>query len=427
MDVNEWYLLIAIFCFPDQFGNLPYRTMGCFDQSTQETTHLLNGKGNSNKTCDTVQETTLNNNMDDKDIASSTPDNTTDSKTKLVVGYGLGLVGVAIITTGLACAQALDKSIPHSQLNGFRFGFQLAIVCPFVIGYNNCDIKVEKNRIGWVVLCAILFTLMSYGIYGAAYYLPLGVTSGIIFSLILIINFCIGIVINSSVRWYDLTSVIACVTGVIMVTQPEFIFNHVISPVTEKDAYSTCHVAGVRITANGSTENWMSYTIQTDKQSLAYNEQIIGYILCASAGVLGAANIHIINKKLTDVNIFTCNLWISVFGMTSSFGIMAATEDPYFPTIPQCITWLLLHSLTSGSYVIVSYKFVQLLDPVAVSLILTLQIPALFVLQFTLFTDLHPGHTDSIGIGGSVLVIIGNMFVPLYQLMGALCKTKQKN
>ena len=401
--------------------------MGCFDQATQETTHLLNVKGNISKTCDKIQRNTLNKNMDDKDIASSTSDNTTDSKTKLVVGYGLGLLGVAMMTTGMACAQALDKSIPHSQLNGFRFGFQLAIVCPFVIGYNKCDIKVEKNRIGWVVLCAILLTLVSYGIYGAAYYLPLGVTSGIIFSLMLIINVFIGIVINSSVKWYDLISVIACITGVIMVTQPEFIFNHVIAPVTERDAYSTCHVADVRITANGSTENWISYTTQTDKQSLAYNEQIIGYILCASAAVLGAASIQIINTKLIYVNIFTYNFWISVFGAMSSFGIMAATEDPYFPTLPQCITWFLLHALTSGSYVILSYKCFQLLDPVAASLILTLQIPALFVLQFTLFADLHPGHTDPIGIGGSVLVIIGNMCVPLYKLMEALCKTNKQN
>ena len=396
--------------------------MGGFDQATQETTHLLNGKGNMDKACDTVDKNTLKQDVDDKDIAS-TSDNTTDSKTNMVVGYGLGLLGVTMMTTGLACAQALDKSIPHSQLNGFRFGFQLAIICPFVLGYNKCDVTVEKKHIGWVAICAIFLTIMSYGTYGAAYYLPLGVTSGIIFSVVLIINFFIGIVINLSVKWYDFISLLACSTGVIMVTQPDFIFHNSISPVTERDAYSTCHVGGVRMTANDSTESGMSST-QTDKQSLEYNEKITGYILCTSAAVVGAASIQIINQKLMDVNIFTYNFWISVFGVTSSFGIMAATEDPYFPIIPQCITWFLLHAFTSGSYVVLSYKCFQLLDPVAASLILTLQIPALFVLQFTLFADLHPGHTDPIGVCGSVLVIIGNMCVPLYKLMEALCKTK---
>ena len=331
--IEQWCLLIATLYFLGQFGHLPYKIMDWFDLSTQETTKLLHGKRDMDKMCDKVHKATLNKDADDKDVASRASENTTDSKTNMVVGYGMGLLGVAMMTTGMACAQAHDKSIPHSQLNGFRFCFQLAIICPFVIGYNKCDVKVEKNRIGWVVICAILLTMASYGTDGAAYYLPLGVASGIIFSVMLIINVFIGIVANSSVKWYDLISVIVCTTGVTMVTQPDFIFHDSISPVTERDAYSTCHVGGVRMTANHSTENWR--TTQTDTKSLEYNEKIIGYIIGTAAAVVSAAGIQIVNQKLTDVSIFTFNLWVSLFGVTSSFCIMAATEAPYFPTLPH--------------------------------------------------------------------------------------------
>ena len=72
----------------------------------------------------------------------------------------------------------------------------------FVICYNKCDVKVEKKNIGWVATCSIFVTMMSYGTYGAAYYLPLGVTSGIRLSVVLIINLFIGIVAIVRIRLY---------------------------------------------------------------------------------------------------------------------------------------------------------------------------------------------------------------------------------
>ena len=40
----------------------------------------------ADQTCNKDNKITLNKDVDDKDIASSTSDNTTDSKTKLVIG-----------------------------------------------------------------------------------------------------------------------------------------------------------------------------------------------------------------------------------------------------------------------------------------------------------------------------------------------------
>ena len=125
--------------------------MGCFGQLKEETIQLLPGKSTSNTRGD-KNNIDLSPDVDHTDSISTIPGNTIHSNKQLLCGYGLGFLGVAFMTTGLACAQALEQSIPHSELNGFRFSFQLAIACPFLIGYNKCDVRVDKNLI-WVGCC----------------------------------------------------------------------------------------------------------------------------------------------------------------------------------------------------------------------------------------------------------------------------------
>ena len=394
--------------------------MGCFSSSQQESIQLLPRNIPVNACRDEVTETiNLGPDVDHSEIIS-TLDNAEHSTKQLIFGYGLGVFGVALVTGALACAQALDQSIPHSELNGFRFSFQLAIAFPFLIGYNRCDVRVKRKHIGWIALCAILSTLASYGFYGAVYYLPLGVTSGIKCSVVLIINFALGVIQSKFVRWYDIISVTGCVSGVIMIAQPMFLFHHNNLSLTGNNSHSSCHVTDTMITPINLTSDWISYHEETDTSD-KYNDDVIGYIMCVSSGVAIAAYIRVVNIKLSDVSIFVYNFWSSLLGIASSFCIMAAAEDPYIPTLPQCITWFLLHSIMSGGFFLVMYKHIQIVDPLVASLIQTLQIPASFILQYTLFSNLYPGHADAVGISGSIIVILGNAFVPLYKLTEKLC------
>ena len=391
--------------------------MGGIGQSSQESIYLLRGRSGTTPG-DQVIEDTL-----DRDHTDNLPWslNMICQTNNGLFGYLLGFLAVALITTSLACAQALEKSIPHSELNGLRFSFQLAIVCPILIGYNRCDVRVNTKLICWVALCAVLLTIASYGSYGAVYYLPLGVSSGIISSIILIINFIVTIIRYKSITWYDSVSVIGCVLGLIMITQPYHIFhNDNLSPIIAANiSNSSCHATSTRVKTNW-TSQWSSYHEETDTTD-KHMEEITGSMLCILSGVALATYMQIVNRKLTDVSIFIFNFWVSLFGVASSFCIMAATEDPYIPSLPKCITWFLLHSITSGLINMVTYKMYQIVDPIVAALILTLQIPATFILQYTLFADIHPGHVDAVGISGSMLVILGNAFVPLYKLIETCC------
>ena len=144
---------------------------------------------------------------------------------KYLYGYGFALLGMIMATIGLASAQILDKSIPHSELNGFRFVSQFAIIVPFVAGLRKCDIRVEKKDIGWVSLAAVVVTVISYTHYGSAYYLPLGVATGLTWSICLICNCIISFGSRRTIIWSEAIAAVLCISGIMMVTQPAFIFH----------------------------------------------------------------------------------------------------------------------------------------------------------------------------------------------------------
>ena len=348
------------------------------------------------------------------------------NKTKtLLCGYGLGVVVLIINTAGMAFAHALDKSVPHSELNGLRFSFQMANTVPFLVAYRKCELRVERNKIGYLVLCAVLLTSYSYGKYGSVYYLPLGDSISIMNSLLLILNTMISWVAERSMKWYDALSCLLCVGGVIMVIQPEQLFhNYHDIPLlqTNYTHQSTCGGVSELVTpGNISVHNTSLVTTQNISSThhiySMMNDKFAGYALCLSSMAAFVLYMQIVNRRLADVDLFVYNFWASLIGAATSFSIMAATETPDLPAPVLCKTWLLGHALTSSTSALIMYKLCQLLEPRVISLILANQIPASFALQYTVFSRLHPGNINVVGICGACVVFVGNVFGLLYHLM----------
>ena len=391
--------------------------MGCFGKtSTSESTRLLDEKYLASDTQESADK--------DQESAGKTDQERYDRR-RLICGYLVGLLAVVMVTTGLACTEALDKSIPHSELNGFRFLSQFILVSPFLIGINRCDIRVERESIGWLALAAISLTAASYANYGSVYYLPLGVSTGMVNSFILILNFVISSVRERFVCWYDLVASVLCVSGVTLVTQPPFLFHKRPVPSgTNTTHHPTCQRVYPSLYLANSTE-WLNTTLeQVSHKHKLLSDDTVGYLMCGAASVILVVYMQVVNRKLAHMDVVLYTFWSAVVGTITSFVIMAPTETPYFPTIPECIAWVLVHASTAGTYSVVAYKAFQLLNPIVASLILTLQIPSSFVLQYTVFAHLHPGHADSVAITGATMVFIGNIFVPVYKLV--LNRVKQK-
>ena len=332
-----------------------------------------------------------------------------------ICGYAMCILSNMTIAVGLACTQALAQTVPHSELNGFRFTAQLIVISPFLLGFKKCDVTVEKKQIVWLCICAFIMSANSYAQYGAVYYLPLGVSSGVSRSLAVIFTYVISSINNKEFCWYKSVAVIVCVSGVVLVIQPSFIFHNKTgtSFLNPNQTYgSPCSL----VATNDSTIHEVLYS-GIESRSKEYVQTVVGYVLCVAAAVTSTAYIQVIRRKLTDLNIFVYNFWACLFGISSSFCIMAATETPYFPTIAICILFLLIHMFTAGSHAIFAYRAYQLLDPLVASLVNTLQIGAAFVLQYTVLYGLYPGNANALEVTGAVLILFGNALVPLHQLI----------
>jgi drug/metabolite transporter (DMT)-like permease len=412
--------------------------MGCF-ASNEDAEQLLLQSETTRKQDDkaNVQDSNKLTNDEYEELSGSdNPHDDREQNRQICCGYLLSILGVMTIAAGLACTQALDQSLPHSELNGLRFLAQLAIISPMLIGVNKCDVRVEQKSIFWLGCGAVLLTANSYANYGAAYYLPLGVSSGISRSLVMISTYIISSVTNRSIGWHQLTAVIMCITGVLMVTQPPFLFQEtgpsMISSILRQNGsfQSPCgHVITPIIqstTANFSTNVTLFFTANSES-STEHRQTTVGYILCVSSAIISTCYIQVVKKRLANVNIFIYNFWACLFGITSSFCIMAATETPYFPTVNICIVFLFIHLFSAGSHAILVYRAFQLLDPVVSSLILTLQIVVTFVLQYTVLSGLHPGHSNAAEISGAVLIFVGNALVPACQLVQSKVKEAMTN
>ena len=358
-------------------------------------------------------------------------------------GYGLAFLGVIGLSSGLACTQALDKSIPHSELNSLRFCAQFIITSPLLLIFRKCDVRVERPLIHWLIFGAFVLTGSSYMGYGSAYYLPLGVASGMTRSLSLIMNYTISCIINKSVRWYELSAAVICLTGVVMVTQPPLLFhgsNSLIISNMNGTYYSPCRMTAESLQSEHTSSNKSLHFVYTSKISpskINVNniikstfrddsyEEHIGYIMCIIDACLCTTYIQLVSRKLANLNIFVYNFWISLFGAGVSFSIMCVSEIPVFPTVRVCILFLAVHMVSAGTHNILLYRAYQLIDPLVAALILTLQIASTFILQYTVLSDIHPGRANAFEISGAVIIFLGNALVPTYHVILAIC-LKQK-
>jgi drug/metabolite transporter (DMT)-like permease len=158
----------------------------------------------------------------------------------------------------------------------------------------------------------------------------------------------------------------------------------------------------------------------------ATSKQVTGYVICLVSALITVTYMHVVKYKLQNLNLFVYNFWAAIFGLVTSFCIMAATEEPVLPSISLCIIMLLVTILFAGSYGICDYRAYQLLDPVIVALIHTLQIALTFGLQYTILTRINPGHANVLEICGALLIFVGNALIPAYVLIQFRLKKKRR-
>ena len=199
----------------------------------------------------------------------------THSKYEILSGYIATVVSVVAGTISAAAVQALKGTIHDFELSAARGLLQGPIL--FVIGtLFGVDLSIKQKHIPSLIYVGLLYILYNFGFYRSNVYLPLAEAIGTmsVFAMIAAAKF----VFRKDVTIFNILSLIICAIGILMVTQPCFLFH-----------------GGVQFIENLSPSNtsWnntgfnesLSESLSTSRHCTSNVKQSIGYVMCISGGI----------------------------------------------------------------------------------------------------------------------------------------------
>ena len=340
-----------------------------------------------------------------------------------LLAYIMTTSSMSLYCLSVVSVQILAGSVPDFELNGFRFLTQAAVALPVIL-YKNCDFKVPVSKLGLMTLIIILFMIYNVTYYGAAVYLPLGTLAGVVNSIAIAGNSLLSICIvrERSLQLY--IAAVFAIIGIMLMTQPDFMFKNAgLPPPPIVNWISPCKtqhpVVILNSTFNTSMLPGLNYTepfIDNNENLNLDNDLLIGYILVLITGISDSIWIQSIGALVQHVSPFIMAFWVGIFGSGISFLIMAIMETPVFPNTPLCIGLLFMHCIGATQIAIVIPWSVQHISPSLCTMVNSLYLVVLLLLQYTALEDIKPGLQNWVEILGAVICLLAVVIGPMLHL-----------
>ena len=292
------------------------------------------------------------------------------------------------------------------------------------------DITVPKAKVPWLILAALVATAGNYASYGKTYYIPLGTGSGLAQSLFIVLTLLCAFAFTKDVTWLQLFTAIVCLTGVILVQQPKFIFKHHPNPLfNTSDGYITPCNAPVFDAAQtehdwNSSRLFQSLNHDNDTTTSLKHDYVLGYTFVIIEATTWVIILYMVKYKLSEIDIIVYSFWVSVFGSAVSFIIMGLAEVPTLPEITVCILFMVAHMLTSSSHDLFFNYSYRIVPPANIAIITSLVIPGTFLLQYTFLSGMYPGYANAPEMAGFLLIFLGSVIVPAVDVVEQTCTSK---
>ncbi len=356
-----------------------------------------------------------------------------------LIGFLIGTFGSLSMSTGAGCVQAMQGSVPHFELNGFRFILTLLSTALYFLFKRQLPMVKRKEVVPLCGYCVLVITF-NFAIYACVTYLPLGIAGSFmrIFAMFLTLPLA-RIVLGESITILKICGVIIGSIGLALVCKPEWFLTGKTSTTDISDPLSwnsTERPDTMRSYTSTPASDHQSYTSLTSlledisptfqSERVESKSEIVGYILAFLTAVCSATHNILQKAKLTQVNSNTIVFWFSLVGIISSFLISAIFETMTLP--PNTYHWLLLlgHSFGACFMSLATVYAQYIASAVVVALALSTQIFFLFVGQYLFMKDIFPVEGTWIEILGAVLSIISVSMVPIVQFILMKCHKEEK-
>ena len=327
----------------------------------------------------------------------------------------LAIFGTVIVMfSSTTAVQLLERKIPDFELNTLRsITFYFATALGFII-MRKLPV-VPKSEILSTLCLGILCFVETTLIYVSVTFISLAsaesirMTSGIASGIIVF-----------SLFWEEKITVkrvifaFLCIFGVILVTQPEFIF-------TGKQHLRT----------NCTNHIKLNYTIinesmETTKETIATTECkensivtiAIGYILSFSSGCFLSGDTLLLKRHpYLSEHLFEVLFWVNSLAVTISVVAMAIFESP---TLPANWYEFLLVAVHSVAYVFGWPLWIYGLKYISgntANIIASTSVVFVLIPQYTILSDILPGNRNWIEVAGVVLILLGSSLGSVWELL----------
>ena len=323
-------------------------------------------------------------------------------KVENCVGIYIALAGVAgyfsAVGAGLsnpvaaAFAQKLNGLIPAFQLNACRYAAEVFMsVCLAVI--TRTSVWIPYIKVPWIILLAVLNTIINTTFYTAAIYLPIGILELANTSITYI-----GTLLLSKRFLYKQTvcfqyvAFIGILLGQFLLWQPCFLF-----------PLARCH-NDFSILDNATNK---SISPELDNTASSTSSSLIGYglVILASLGI--ALRTFVCRCQFPDISTCVVSLWAGTLGLLLSLTIMIYFEAPIIFLDNLDVGLFFGHVGFAACACILVIHAQQNLHPMVYTILLNSKVVFGFVLQFA-FPQIFIQSVHNIWeYAGIVLCVLG--------------------
>ena len=318
-------------------------------------------------------------------------DNKENKGTKLekYTGTIKGLLSVFTVSCLLVLSstfvQLLDRRIPDFELNALRS--MAGLVLTLLTAFYTRELPVVPISEILSTLCFGLFSFTGVSFYVAITFIPLStaesilLTSAIVFSSVLFAIFG-----QELITLANLTSAIVCITGVLLIVQPESIFHQ--------------------------TEHLPEDMVENTKNV------ILGYCFSILAAIPLPSNVLLVKKHVyLKENISKVLLWTYFMGTVLSVLISFIYEKYALPhnyydalfIVGHCCCYIFVWPLATYSSLYVSGNIFSIGMS---SCVVFMLIP-----QYSVLSNIQPGKRNWKEVTGIILVLIGNILASVKEII----------
>ena len=332
-----------------------------------------------------------------------------------VKGVSAVMLYVVLVSTSRVCVQALDRAVPHFELNAIRCGF--AMVCMgfyFIICRHFPSVSRDKMAVCITFVSIQVFSPL--GSYVSVTYVSLASAECLYLTSLVVSGILIFTIWNRErIKWESMVTAPLCILGVVMVIQPPFIFGN-----------STSHLQTK--SANEALNQNITQNITEAGKQLNYNitmDDMIGYSLSVGVGILDTFIVSFIKYHsdfFTTDNLLISLSWSYVAGTVLSLITMLLFEKPVFPLDIKDLLLVSGHVLTYVLLMPLHLYGSLLISGNLGSIIKTSRQLFMLVAQYLFLANVYPGHRNWIEVVGVVLVTFGSVFSSVVEIVKSFRK-----